>query len=71
MTEVAVETGYTLIGGGARVNWSDPGNLMTACYPIFDQNRWVAASTRHRRRSDATITAYAIGVQSSGDHRFK
>src|SRR5215469_2593426 len=30
---VTVPPGYKLVGGGARVNWSGAGNLLTASYP--------------------------------------
>lgn len=55
--------GYTLVGGGARVNWSGNGNLLYASYP--NGNSWVAASKDHVLSSPATVTAYAIGVSNA------
>lgn len=54
--------GYTMTGGGARVNWSGAGNLLTASYPI-DTRTWEARSKDHEKSSPANVTAYVIGVK--------
>jgi hypothetical protein len=56
-----VDNGYRLIGGGAKVNWSGQGNLLTESYPYSDIT-WRAVSKDHYYVSPATITAYAIGI---------
>ncbi|WP_420577334.1 hypothetical protein [Ekhidna sp.] len=58
---VDMPTGYHLIGGGAEVDWSGSGNLLTASYP--DGNRWRVASKDHLVSSPARIRAFAIGIK--------
>lgn len=60
-TSVSLPDGYTLIGGGARVNWTGNGNLLTESYPT-NNTTWKVASKDHYGDSPATITAYAIGI---------
>ncbi|MEP0919350.1 hypothetical protein NC981_21195 [Leptolyngbya sp. DQ-M1] len=61
--DVPVEPGYTLVGGGAQVNWTGHGNLLTASYPSEDGTAWQVSSKDHINASPATITGYAIGVK--------
>jgi hypothetical protein len=62
--------GHTLIGGGFRVNWRDPGgshaegNLATASFPRAG-GAWTARSKDHRVSSPCTIDAYAVCLKSS------
>ena len=56
-------SGYALIGGGARVNWSGAGNLLTESYP--SGSTWNASSKDHLLTSPASITAYAIGIRQN------
>lgn len=60
--KVQVERGYTLLGGGAEVNWTGDGNLLTASYPE-DDSTWAAASKDHLMPSVATLTVWAIGLK--------
>lgn len=60
---VCVETGFKLVGGGARVNWTGSGNLLTASYPEGDC--WVGRSKDHVHASPASITVWAIGLRDS------
>lgn len=62
-TQVVLPYGFTLVGGGARVNWSGEGNMLTASYP--DGNSWVARAKDHQKSSVATVTAFAIGLRDS------
>ncbi len=62
-TFVTVSNGYKLIGGGAIVNWSGPGNLLTESYP--EGNSWLVKSKDHTVESPATITSYAIGIKNT------
>lgn len=55
-------SGYTLIGGGAKVNWSGAGNFLTDSHPAGTDNAWYVASKDHITSSPASITAYAIGI---------
>jgi hypothetical protein len=61
-TSVSVPTGYKLIGGGARVNWSGQGNLLVDSHPNTTLTTWSVASKDHVNSSPATIEAYAIGL---------
>ncbi len=61
-TSVSVSNGYKMIGGGAKVNWSGAGNLLTASYP--EGNSWNVKSKDHGVSSPASITAYAIGIKN-------
>lgn len=61
-TEVAVNsTTHIMTGGGAKVNWSGYGNLLTESYPK-DFRTWFVKSKDHKKSSPATITAYAVGI---------
>ncbi|MCG8379087.1 MAG: cell envelope integrity protein TolA [Proteobacteria bacterium] len=59
---VSVESGFLLTGGGARVNWTGAGNLLTSSYSVGD-GTWSASSKDHSHVDSATITAYAIGLK--------
>jgi hypothetical protein len=60
--EITVPNGYKIIGGGAKVNWSGAGNLLTSSYPV-SKNKWAATSKDHDHYSPATITVYAVAIQ--------
>ncbi|MEW7277560.1 hypothetical protein ABW636_03090 [Aquimarina sp. 2201CG1-2-11] len=60
-TFATVTNGYTLIGGGAKVNWSGAGNLLVHSYP--SGSSWYVKSKDHLRGNPASITAYAIGIK--------
>ncbi|MBV8370353.1 MAG: hypothetical protein JO036_15710 [Candidatus Eremiobacteraeota bacterium] len=59
--------GYHLTGGGASVNWTGAGNLLTASFPSGDLT-WEARSKDHDVPDPAVITAYAIGIRHRGGH---
>jgi hypothetical protein len=64
---VDVDTGYKIVGGGARVNFVGVvGNLLTASYPE-SATRWTARSKDHSVVSLATITVCAIGLYDPYD----
>jgi hypothetical protein len=60
--EASVPDGYTMIGGGAQVNWSGEGSLLTSSYPS-NRITWTSSSKDHEKSSPATITTYAIGLK--------
>ncbi len=64
--EVSVPHGYKMIGGGARVNWTEPGNLLVASYPKAF-NIWVASSKAHSLVSLANIDVWAIAIEDPDD----
>lgn len=57
----ALPAGYTLTGGGALVQWTGAGNLLTASFP--HGAGWEARSKDHTLVDPARITAYAIGMR--------
>lgn len=52
--------GCRLIGGGARVNWSGAGNLLTASYP--ENDTWAARAKDHEISDPASIAIFAMGI---------
>ena len=55
--------GFTIIGGGARTDFSlsGAGSLLTASFPQ-DRQTWVAEGKAHLIPAPTTITAWAIGI---------
>ena len=69
---VSVEKGYLLTGGGAKNNWSGPGNLLTGSYPIhLNTWSWTAKGQDHSASAASTITAYAIGIKPQKECKTK
>lgn len=62
-TQVSVTSDYHLISGGAKVNWTGSGNLLTASYP--SGSSWIAKGKDHMHLSPSTITSYAIGIKKT------
>lgn len=50
-----------ILGGGALVEQSGVGNLLTACFPVTPR-KWRARAKDHEMASQATITAYAFAL---------
>jgi hypothetical protein len=63
---VTVPAGYKLVGGGARSNSTEPGNLLTASFPET-ANTWMAAGKDHNASSPASITAFAVAIYDPDD----
>lgn len=64
-TSVSLPEGYTLIGGGARVDYgSNWGNMLVSSYPM-SSTTWNASSKDHIECSPAYITAYVVGIKST------
>jgi hypothetical protein len=63
---VSVDQGYKIVGGGARDNYSQPGNLLTASYPASPQT-WTAKGKAHQEHSPATIDVFALGLHDPND----
>jgi hypothetical protein len=59
-----------LLSGGARVNWTGAGNLLTGSF--FDNTGfcWNAMSKDHRISSPATIESYALSIVANGIPQF-
>ena len=55
-----VPDGCRLVGGGARVNWTTAGNLLTATYP--EGNAWVAKAKDHTHTNPSSLTIFSIGI---------
>lgn len=60
-TQANLPSGYTLIGGGAKVNWTGDGSLLVKSIP--NGNAWAVSGKDHITKSPATVTAYAIGIK--------
>jgi hypothetical protein len=60
---VSVPSGYVMTGGGAQVNWTGNGNLLTASFPS-SRSTWEARSKDHVHPDPASITAYVIGIKA-------
>lgn len=56
-----VPQGYSMIGGGFKVNWAGAGNIATASYPE-NAFSWRVRSKEHELSSSASIQAYALGL---------
>jgi hypothetical protein len=56
--------GYALTGCGARVDWTEPGNLLWKIKPATTGNQYgcEASSKDHHYASPATIRTYATGI---------
>jgi hypothetical protein len=63
--EVTVESGYVMVGGGAKAgSTTGPGTLLVASHPVAgSKNTWHAQSKAHLEPSTGKITAYAIGLK--------
>lgn len=60
-TSSTVSDNYFLIGGGAKVTYSDTPNVLVASHP--SGNTWHVSSKDHIVSSPATIKSYAIGIK--------
>lgn len=58
---LALNSAFTLSGGGAIDNFNNPGNMLTASYP--EGVCWVAAGKDHASELKANITVYTIGIR--------
>jgi len=58
--KVVVPEGYKIIGGGARVNYSGAGCLLTESYP--NGGSWIVKAKDHLVGNSASISAYAIAL---------
>jgi hypothetical protein len=64
-------SGYTLLSGGAKVNWQGAGNLLTqTMFPTNGINSWTAKSKDHGISSPATIESYCISIAASSMPQF-
>jgi hypothetical protein len=62
MAAVNLPTDFVLTSGGARVNWTEPGNLLTASFPA-GATGWEARAKDHDVSSPASVTVYVIGIR--------
>jgi hypothetical protein len=58
---LTVPSGYKIISGGARDNWTGWGNMLTASYPK-DLSTWIASGKDHVVSDLSTINVWAIAV---------
>lgn len=66
-----MDPGYTLTGGGAWINYEEPGNLLVQSYPVQDRDGIWSGWNAHGKdvwiASKSTITTYAIGIKVTRD----
>jgi hypothetical protein len=65
VTVNAMPSGYKVLSGGAKVNWSGAGNLLTKSnFPTTGatETQWEANSKDHGISSPATIEAYELSI---------
>jgi hypothetical protein len=58
-----VPVGKTVIGGGARSNYTGVGQLLTGSFPS-NTTTWFGQSKDHLTADPATITTYCIGIDT-------
>lgn len=61
-----VPSGFTMIGGGFRVNWPPgPGNLATGSFPgdTLTTSDWSARSKDHKAVSPCTIDVWSVAIR--------
>lgn len=63
---LTVPAGFKILGGGAIVNYREPGNLLTASHPE-SITTWYARSKAHTLTSPATITIHVIALYDPDD----
>lgn len=62
--DVTVAQGFVATGGGARVNWTGAGNLLTESHPCCNtKTMWRAAAKDHKYPSPASLTVFAVGLK--------
>jgi hypothetical protein len=66
--EVTAESGYVMVGGGAKVDFTGHGSLLFASHPVGEsKTTWHAQSKDHLRPAPAKITAYAVGLKCKAE----
>jgi hypothetical protein len=64
---VDVDDGYKIVGGGAFVDWSGAGGLLTAAHPL-SATQWYAAGKDHLvPEPGLKVTGYAIAIHDPED----
>jgi hypothetical protein len=64
--DCAVDSGYTLVGGGGYADGAGPGALLTLSNRYSDGRTWRAASKDHLAYDAHQLTTYAIGLRLDG-----
>jgi vibriolysin len=66
VAEVTVPAGFKIIGGGALIPAMEPGNYLTASFPV-SQISWAAFGKDHEAPSPASVTVFAFAINDPGD----
>jgi hypothetical protein len=59
--DVPFPPGFKILGGGASVEVIEPGNLLTACFPV-NPTTWRASAKDHELSSPASVTGFAYAL---------
>jgi hypothetical protein len=63
---ISRSTPHTLVGGGARVDWTGPGGLLTRSYPDQAKNEWCVQAKDHIGPDAAvTLTVYTMALSTA------
>jgi hypothetical protein len=57
---------FTLVGGGARANYTGVGSMLYGSYPVNGKESWIGSAKDHLiSDTSSTITVWAIGLKTS------
>jgi hypothetical protein len=61
--QVNLPAGFSVVGGGARANYTGAGSMLYASNPTPKLDGWVGSAKDHLQSDPASITVWAIGLQ--------
>ncbi len=66
--EVTVESGYVMVGGGAKTDFTGAGNMLIASHPVDEsKTTWHVQAKDHVQADAGKITAYAVGLKCKAE----
>lgn len=61
--QVNLPAGFSVVGGGARANYTGAGSMLYASNPTPKLDGWVGSAKDHIQSDPASITVWAIGLK--------
>src|SRR5262249_15519421 len=61
---VSLPEGFTVVGGGANVDYQGLGSMLFECYPTPGLDGWVGSAKDHLQPDPSPITVWAIGLNT-------